>query len=234
MRQYLIVLLMLCSLAVPVPAATTRSDDGCQIIVSGKSLITAKADQAEVNLGLEQIEKTADLAQANAAKKMKNILSALQKLAIPKDKIETTWLNLSARYEYNQGASRLVGYTANNQIRVTIDELDKTGQIIDAAINAGANNVNNVSFSLKDDKAQKKQALEKAFADARDKAEALASVSGLKLERIEQIREAQSEITPVYNAGVRAMKVEAAETPIIPGNIEIRGETTVAFIAVKK
>ncbi len=237
MIRNLICLLLAFSLILPANAALLKGDK-TQIVVSGKGVVKAEADLAYIMVGIERTEKTAAQAQEIAAKKMKNILASLEKMGIPKDKIKTMGFRLYPKYEYDRGKRTLVGYTASNQIKVTIDDLDKVGKIIDTAITAGANNVGNITFTVKDEAPHKKEALQKAFQDAKGKAEAIANASGLVLSRIKRIQEAGAQVIPLVS-GVRAMRAEGlgaaeVETPIVPGKIEIRGNLTVVYECDKK
>jgi uncharacterized protein YggE len=237
MLKGLVCFLLVFSLILPANAALLKGDK-TQLLVSGKGIIRAESDLAYIMVGIERTEKTATQAQEIAAKKMKNILASLEKVGIPKDKIKTMGFRLYPKYEYDRGKRTLVGYTASNQIKVTLDDLEKVGKVIDTAITAGANNVGNITFTVKDEAPHKKEALQKAFKDAEGKAEAIASASGLILSRIKSIQEAGARVIPAVS-GVRAMRAEglgaaAVETPIVPGKIEIRGNLTVVYECAKK
>ncbi|MBU0672793.1 MAG: SIMPL domain-containing protein [Candidatus Margulisbacteria bacterium] len=211
----------------PSQVAFAESDSP-QIIITGNGIVKAEADIAYISITVERTELAATEAQKIAAKKMNNVLASLKKMGIPKDKIETTDFDLRAKYEYQGGKRVFIGYTASNQIRVTLDDLDQLGKTIDAAIAGGATNVDNVRFSVKNSAPHKKTALEKAFRAAKEKAEILTKASGLKLIKILRIQEAQAQ---VIDGGLRAFKSEgeALNTPIIPGKIEVQGNLTVVY-----
>lgn len=233
MLRIFICLLTIFSLTLPGQATLLKSDK-TKIVVAGTGTVKVKADVAYIMLGVERTEKTAAQAQQIAAQKMNNILASLKKMGIPKDKIETTRVRLYPKYQYDRGKRTLVGYTASNQIKITQDDLNKLGKVIDSAIAAGATNVANISFSVKDKAPHKKAALEKAFNDAKGKAEIIAAASGLVLRLIKQIHEAEAKVI----RPMRAFKAEgvgaAAETPISPGKIEVRGNLTVVYECTRK
>jgi uncharacterized protein YggE len=231
-------LLTILALALPSQAALLKNDE-TKIIISGKGVVKAEPDVAYVTVGVERTEKTATEAQRIAAQKMNNIQGSLKKMGIKDNKIETTRVSLQPSYQYEKGKRTLVGYTARNQIKVTIDKLDDVGKIIDNSISAGATNVYNISFSIKDESLPKQVALKKAFENARDKAKAevIASAAGLTLKKIKSIQESGARIIrPV--SGVRAMQANemaaAPETPITPGKVEIRGSLTVVYECTQK
>ena len=235
-RKILFAVLLLSLLPLPTRAALLKGDE-TQIAVSGTGVVKAEPDAAYVSIGVERTEKTATEAQQIVAQNMKNVQAGLKKMGIKDDKIETTSVTLTPAYEYDKGKRTLIGYTARNQIKVTIDKLDDVGRIIDGSISAGATNVYNISFSIKDEGPSKKAALKKAFEDAKGKAEAIAAAAGLTLTKILSIQEAGARIIPPAS-NFRALAAEgagAAETPVSPGEIEVRGDLSVVYeCAVKK
>ena len=220
MKKNMLCLLLSLCLILPTLAS--------EIAVTGTGIIKAKADIAYVMIGVERTEPTATTAQQIVANKMNNVLASLKKLGLSQDKLETSDFDLQARYEYQGGKRTFIGYTASNTIKVTLDDLAQVGKTIDTAIAAGANNINDVSFSVKEPAPYKKSALEKAFHAAKEKAEVIAGAAGLKLAKIKTIQEASAYVA---TDSFRAYKAEsgAANTPIIPGKVEVRGSLTVIY-----
>lgn len=203
-----------------------------EIMVSGKGIVQAKADLAYIDIGVEQTDKSAVKAQQITSQNMQKVVDSLKKIGIPKDKIETEQINLNPQYKYDNRQKTLTGYTASNTVKVTVENLDMLGKIIDSAISAGANNINHIIFSLKDEASFKTEALQRAFNDAKAKAEAIAKASGLILAKIKQIHESGAQIFPPAPklAQYRAEGLGgAAETPITPGDIKIQGDLTVIY-----
>ena len=129
-------MLTIFALAFPTQAALLK-DNGTRLTISGKGMVKAASDVAYITVGVERTEKTATEAQGIAAEKMSNIQGSLKKMGIKDDKIETTRVTLQPTYQYDKGKRTLIGYTASNQIKVTIDKLDDVGKIIDNSISAG-------------------------------------------------------------------------------------------------
>jgi len=224
------------ALALPYPAAPLE-DEETTIAVAGKGVVKINPDVVYLWTGVEKTEKNAQEAQKVVIQKINDILASLSKMRIPKDKIETTRVTLQPEFKYDKGKRTLVGYTARNQIKVTIDKLDDVGKIIDISIASGATNISNIMFSVKDETPYKKSALKKAFDDAKAKAEIIANASDLILTRIKRIQEAEAQlISPVR--GIRAFQAEArvggAETPVLPGKLEVHGNLTVIFECKRK
>jgi len=229
MLRNLVILAAVLALALPCPAALLKGD-GTQITVSGRGEVKARPDVAYVTIGVERTEKTAAEAQGIVARKMTAIQASLKKLGIKENKIETTQVSLYPAYQYDKGKRTLIGYTARNQIRVTVDKLADTGKVIDTAVSAGATNIQSIAFSLKDESSFRNAALKKAFEEAKGKAESIAAAAGLSIKRILRVQEAGARVIPPVSS-MRAMAAEAAAptTPVSPGDVEVHGSLTVVY-----
>jgi uncharacterized protein YggE len=113
-------------------------------------------------------------------------------------------------------------------VRIKSNRLDQVGRLIDAAMQAGANNINRLVFTLKDEQAAQLEALRMASAKARTKAEAIAGSLGLKIVKILSITEGERAIQPVFRQAMaaRGEALAAAPTPVEPGTVEIRSTVT--------
>jgi uncharacterized protein YggE len=224
------------ALALPY-LADPLEDEETTIVVAGKGVVKVKADVVYLWIGVEKTEKSATEAQSFVINKTNDILASLSKMRIPKDKIETTRVTLQPEFKYDKGKRTLVGYRVLNQIKVTIDKVNDVGKIIDVSIASGATNISRIMFSIKDESPYQKSALKKAFDDAKAKAEIIAKASDLILTRIKRIQEVEAQvISPVR--GIRAFQAETrvggAETPVLPGKLEVHGNLTVIFECKRK
>jgi len=214
------------------PSFASILTDDRTISVTGMGVVKVEPDTASVRLGVEVSKKTAQEAQAGNAEIMQKILSAMEKTGIAKDKIQTSGFNVwpEMKYEPNQ-PPKVVGYRCSNQVSVTIEDLSKISKAIDAGIGAGANNVQGVQFSRKDDQDFKELALDKAVKEAAAKAEAIALAAGLKIKGIKNIIESGAAAPPPQAEllSLRAMGAGGAETPISPGLLEVRGSVTIIY-----
>ena len=124
------------------------------------------------------------------------------------DEIKTSGYALTPNYRYPQGGKpEIVGYKANNTVRIKTTNLDHVGRLIDSAMQAGANNVNRLMFTLKDEQGAQLEALRAASAKAKTKAEAIAASLGLKIVKIASITEGERAVQPVFRqAMARALK----------------------------
>ena len=140
--------------------------------------------------------------------------------------IKTISYSVSPNYRYPKegGEPTITGYTATNIVRVTLDDLTRVGNVIDTATQAGANRVQNLQFTLKDEQNVQAQALREAAVKAKRKAETLASALNLKVVRVLSVVESSPTVIPVRD--VAYARTEAASTPIEPGTIEVRATVT--------
>src|ERR1700761_285201 len=162
------------------------------IRVTGDAVVTAKPERAQIDVGVLTQEKQSQAAAAQNAKQFDTVMTALHKLLGAEADIKTINYSLSPEYQYRPigGKPSVRSYTAVNVVRVTVDELDKVGPVIDAATQAGANHIESVQYAVKDPQALHAQALKEAIAKARASAEVLAGALNLKIVRILSVDEA--------------------------------------------
>ena len=128
----------------------------------------------------------------------------------------------------------LTGYEASNTITVIIDNLNLVGKVIDTALSHGANNVNSLSFGLRDKKALQNEALRLATRDARTKAEIVASELGKVILGVKSVSINSSSISSPQRYNKMAMlgssDMMVAETPIESGTLNCTANVHVEFI----
>jgi len=155
------------------------------IRVTGDATVSAKPDRAQIDVGVLTQEKQSQNAATQNAKQIDNVLTALHKLLGPDADIKTINYSLSPDYQYRPigGKASVSSYTAMNVVRVTVDDLERVGYVIDTATQAGANHIESVRFTVRDPQALHSQAIREAALKARANADALASALNLKITR---------------------------------------------------
>jgi uncharacterized protein YggE len=189
-------------------------------------------DEAIVTLGVQSRAPTAAEAMAQNASQMSAVVAAVRKAGIAERDIRTTNLNLSAQYSYPQDKPAVLeGYAANNDVTVTVNDVAKVGAVIDAVTAAGANQVNGVSFGLKDPTAAEDAARLVAVKALTAKAALYAGASGYHVARLVNLSE-QAGATP---GPVRPMPMFAqkAATPIAAGELTVRVDVSGTYELVK-
>jgi uncharacterized protein len=220
---------VLLALGLVTSRASAQTDDppASTIRVTGEATVTSRSDRAELDLGVVTRAQSSQQAATENARVLQNVLTALRQALGPKASIETVSYALQPEYQFPQGgAPTITGYTAINVVRATQDDLTRVGAVIDAATRAGANQIDRIRFTLKDDAAAKAAALRAAVADARAKATTLAGSLGLQALRVRSIEEASPTLRPVYDLAARTA---ATTTPILPGTLETTASVTLVF-----
>jgi len=198
---------------------------------SGEAVVSAKPDRAKINIGVASQAPTAQAASAHNAEESTKVIEAIKQALGSGGTVKTSGYSLAPRYEYPQNQSpHLIGYEATNSVDVTVDELPLLGKVIDAATQAGANNINGISFTLKDDSAVREQALSEAAKKARANAEALARALNVQPGAILEAEPSELPAVRPRPMPMMAMKVAAGPaTPVEAGDLDIRASVTVTL-----
>lgn len=224
------------TLATAAPAAAAE----IQIAVQGpvveltvNEVVLSAPDVAQIGAGVTTRAPTAQAAVRMNAEEMERLIARLRSLGIDSDDIQTSNFNLSPQYNYNRetGEQTFAGYQVNNQVSVTLRDLDDVGEILDALVAAGANNIYGPNFMLEEDDAAKAEARRIAFARGRQQAEEYARMAGYSSVRLLEVSESfQSYGPPMPMAAVRVAGESAdATTPIEPGEVGTAVTLTVKY-----
>jgi hypothetical protein len=204
-----------------------------QLTVSGTGLVRVSPDTASINLGVAT--QDTDVAQAVAASNLAAdaIINAVKNLGVAPEDVRTTYFNVSPQpmFDQNGQPTGQTNYWVNNTLVVTLRQVDQLGAVLQAAVDAGANSINGISFDLTDKSQAEEQARKAAIADAQQRAERLATAAGTTL----------GEIVSIYTGGYSygaINYVEAASSagsagggtvPIAPGTFDVRIDVTLAY-----
>ena len=175
-----------------------EEEDARSITVSRTDVVRTVPDRASFWFGVQTEGRTAAAAMAANEAEMRRVVAALRSAGVAAADIQTQNVSLSPRM--TETGTEIVGYTATNNVSAQIRDLDRAGAVIDAAVNAGANQVNGPSLFRADQTAQYRQALRAAYADARAKAQSLAETMDVSLGRVVNATEASSSV-PLPAAG---------------------------------
>jgi uncharacterized protein YggE len=198
------------------------------IRVTGEATVSAKPDQASIDVGVTTQASTAQQASTDNATRLDATLAELKKLLGPSADIKTVSYSVSPNYRYPRegGQPTITGYTATNIVRIKTGDLSQVGKLIDTATQNGSNTIHALRFSLKDESALRNRALAEAATKARAKAEAIASALGLKIVRVLQVEEGGGGPRPVPYAMAEASVAARAPTPVETGTLDITATVT--------
>jgi uncharacterized protein YggE len=206
------------------------------LFVSGSASNQTKPDKVTVSLGVETTNSTAQAALTANSNLMNKVLEALKVEGVRENETSTSTFSITPNYNYssNNNQGRLIGFTVSNSIQIESSSIENVSKWIDAAVSAGANNVNNIYFSLSNQKSEemKNSLLKDAIDSARINADIAANAAGLKVIGVKSIivgEAGSSPPVPVYSA--KALEGAAASpTPIISGQQEISASVSIVYL----
>src|SRR4029077_16202402 len=221
----LLVAAAIAGVAHPPPGRSATPSAGSTITVTGNGTVDATPDQASFDFGVTTNGSTAAEALSRNASEALSIVAALKKAGVGSSDIPTTQVSLWP--QTSSDGNRITGYQASNSVQVTA-ALGNSGSLVDAAVGAGANNVNGPSLDTADKASLYNQALKQALVAAKGKAQAIANAAGLTLGAALKVREGGSPTPIVYG---EALASRAAGPPIEAGTQKIQASVTVTYSA---
>jgi uncharacterized protein YggE len=215
-----------------ITTGTSGSSTALQgITVEGSGIVIVTPDEATLSLGVQTQAATASGAQQEASTAMTKIIAAVKAAGVEDADLATQWISLQPQVDYGptgNGPSKVTGYQASQSLGVTVRHLDQTGAIIDAAVNAGANQVGGVSFSLADPSTATSKARAAAVADAQQRARTLAQAAGVTLGAPTSISEASAP-SPIPFAAAAPAGGAQVSNPVQAGMTQVEVDVQVTF-----
>ena len=206
--------------------ATAGRDDRrvTRVMVAGDSIVQAQPDTAIVTVSVVTQNRRAIDAQQENATKTDAVIRALKASAGANAEIKTSGYSLEPQrvYKENQPPT-IAGYEARNSVTVTLSDLNKLGTVIDAAAQAGSNDVSGIAFTLRQDRQARDRALSEATQEAMSKARVIAQALGGRVVRVVEVQEEGFQLRPpqqIQEFGVAGKRADVA-TPIEVGSLDI-------------
>lgn len=193
-------------------------------------------DMASISLGVLTEGKTAAEGLAANAARMNAVMASLKKAAISDRDVQTSNLSVNPQYRYQENLPPvLTGYQVSNQVTVTVRDLKRLGPAVDATVNAGANQVNGISFGIADPTAAENAARESAVKALTARSELYARASGYKVLRLITLSEGggytpRPPVPMELAMSARAMK---SDTPVAAGELSVRIDVTAMYELTK-
>lgn len=209
--------------AAEIPASERRT-----LSVSGTGTVRLEPDIADLQLGVV-IERTrAREAEEAAAGLMDAIVASLLAADIDRTDIATAWLSLEPVYDSTSGTSHLVRYRMTNVVALTVRNLDNVGVIVDGAVDAGATTVSGIAFRVNDRGPVEALARQRAVADARSRADALAQAAVVHIIGVVSITEGTvyGPVTPGEKPGDDS---GGTPTPVLRGMVELSVTVSIVY-----
>ena len=218
--------------------AQTTAIDNKTLFVTGSATTQTKPDKVTVSLGVETTNAKAKIALATNSELMDKIINALKIAGVSENESSTSSFTITPNRDYtiDKDQGKLVGFTVSNSILIDSYNVNDSSEWIDISVASGANNVNNIYFSVSDKKLEgiKNELLKEAIDNARKKADIAASALGLKITGIKTVNIDQA--TPFFTRPLQyaaeSSKIDAGlpATPIIAGEQAISMTVSIIFL----
>ncbi len=225
--------------ALGAPTAGGAEPPARTISVSANGRVTLSPDVARASLGISVTRPTVEAARAEAGRVMAAIIAAAKAKGVAERDIRTSAISLSPQYAPDCASApsgsvcakpgSVAGYSMNEQVEVTVRDLDAVGSVVDAATAAGATNVNGISFEVADPEKAETDARVAAIHAAHVQADAMARAAGVTLGPVVSISDGVVAVPyPYPNARAGASASDAA-TPVQPGTQDVQASVTVVY-----
>lgn len=202
------------------------------INVSGIAELHLPPDRAVFTVGIQTSAPTVEAAANANNTSSSQIKQALKKAGVADKEIQTSEFLIMPQQEFREEKRpRIISYQARHSFRVTHDDITNAGKLLQVALDAGANQVSGLSFTLADPLSARAEGLRRAMDDARTKASVLAEAAGRALGRVTSISEGDA-AHPIPLMGHReAMMMESATStvPVEPGTETLHFSILVSF-----
>ncbi len=222
--------LLIMTAALPAALAAEKNSNSTEVQISGSHQEEIAPDIAYINLGTLTEADTVTAAQTKNAEISAKLRRQLEDLGIKSEYIKTAQYTVTPLYKNDDNGRRLpsiIGYQVTNSITVTAAP-SQAGEVIDTALKAGANQVNNIRFGKKDEADVKNAALAQAVRDAMSKAEAIATTLNKRIVRIKSVTEAGVNLQSPELAGrMYAKGLMADATPVSAGLVTLSANAQV-------
>jgi uncharacterized protein len=209
-------------------AAQSDATNQRTITVSGEGEASAPPDVAYVTVGVQTQNETAAAAVAENSRLLAAVLDAMRSRGLGSRDLQTSGLNVSPQLDREQ---HITGYQASNNVTITVTEVDRAGEFLDAALAAGANRIGGLRFGLRDTAALHEQALTEAALVARSRADALAGALGLRIAGVASVTE-NTVSAPQPRAAVAfsaAAPAPAPPPPVESGELRVSVQVRVSY-----
>jgi len=218
----------------PETQVTVNPNEATGISVAGVGRVNVVPDIAVLSLGVEVTRPTVAEARGEAATAMDAVEASLTENGVAEADIQTMFFNIYPQYFYSENEPpRITGFTVSNQVEVKVRNIDTVSTVLDSAIDAGGDNVrvNNVSFTVDQPEQYLDQAREQAVADARARAEQLATLAGVELGSIRAISESSgnADFPPTPLMAERSVAQAGGDSSLNPGETRITMTVSVVF-----
>lgn len=206
------------------------SSDGTLLSVSAQAQASRAPDVATLSTGVVTQAADANAAMRANATQMEKVMSAIRAAGIAERDIQTSGISLSPQYRYAENQPPVItGYQASNTVSLKVRDIAKLGDVLDALVASGANQINGPAFEIDEPEAVYDQARRAALEKAQRRADMYAKTLDLRVRRIVSISEGAGFQPPMPMMAMARMEKADAGTPVSPGETTLTANLDVVF-----
>ncbi len=204
------------------------------LIVNGTGTVTLTPDIAYINIGVHTESPTASEAASANNVQTQQVVAGLKNAGVDAKDIRTMNFSIYPNTQYDPQTNQKLGttYVVDNTVFVTVRKLDSLGDLLDAAVKSGANNVNSIQFDVADKDPATKQARDEAVKDAKAQAQELATSAGVTLGTLQTVSFTNNVPLPMmesFGKGGGGGAAPAIAVPINPGTMTLTVNVTMTY-----
>lgn len=195
---------------------------------SGQSYIVP--DMAMISVGVHTENRDAGEAVEENNAQTQEVIAALSGMGVEEKDIRTTNFSIYPQQQYDdQGQLTGTIYVVENTVQVTVRDLDQLGDLLSAAVDAGANSIYGIQFDVENKEAALSEARQKAVENAESQAQDLAEAAGVELGEIQSISTVSGYPSPLFDGRGGAAEAAVSQVPIAPGQMTINVDVTLVY-----
>ncbi|QZH74318.1 MAG: SIMPL domain-containing protein [Erythrobacter sp.] len=223
-------------MAAPAQAEVEVTSTGPIVALAVTETVSLDPDIANLSAGVTTLAPTAVEAMRQNAQAMNRVVDRIEALGIDEDDIQTSGVNLNPEYQWNDGTQvqEFRGYRVTNRVNVVVRDIDRTGNVLDALVEVGANDIGGIGWAVDDPAPAMVQARQAAFTTGRTQALDYARMAGYSDVRLLEISENVMPGRPMpYQEAIQVTAARAdSSTPVRPGQVQagITVNFTYAFV----
>ena len=214
-------------------AAPQGTFDTSEIQITGQASRSVAPSYAILTLGITSQNTNINAAKSNNDRIMSDLISRLANLGVDKKDIFTSNISINPTSDYQEGKRINTGYNVSNHVTVKINNLDNVGKVVDAAVSAGANDINNLSFQNDVSQQLSDSLTTEAIQNGRLKAEVIAAALGRTLGPVKTVSISTTETSSMDSGYYRnAVMLKAAletATPVEKGSLVVSQDANITY-----
>ena len=214
-------------------AAPQGTFDTSEINITGQASRSVAPNYSILTLGITSQNTNINAAKSNNDRIMSNLISQLANLGVAKKDIYTSSISINPTSDYQDGKRINTGYNVSNHVTVKINNLDNVGKVVDAAVSAGANDINNLSFQNDVSQQLSDSLTTVAIQNGRHKAEVIAEALGRTLGPVKTVSISTTETSTMdsgyYRNPVMLKAALETATPVEKGSLIVSQDANITY-----